>query len=397
MARHRILRIVTYNVLSLIQIGRSQEISTVLDDAHCLMLQGTRRRHHDGPVTISRAGDHMVYDWGFGRSSFVTRAAGVQLRVHRRVARPCDIAAIHSPPPVLQGRGGAVRVRHPAADLLFVTLYVAPRYGNAAHDAVYMKGTRELFGWLHGVLDNAPARTTVFLGMDLNDTLGIPPGGITDASGVGSLHPAPEHFAAGLLRNTLDKYDLAAYNTYSDGSDTYYGVGKRSRIDYICGPRGLLSSLRGARVLRRQGRSLQMINCRRPMDHYPVEVIVDYELNCATAVDPDGFDPAALVRAALSCTARRPFIAAVEEHMAQHHDEWRDEATRLGIDQAWDNLVADLRGVARRFFPRQRAAAPPPSRRAEVRALLTERAALRHRLANSDELDAITEEIRDCA
>lgn len=180
-------RLLSYNVPSLVQIGRSRDIAAALHNHHGIMLQGTRQRCRDTPVTMSKVGSHHVFDWGYGKSPFVTRAAGVQLRVHTKLAKIGEVVAVHSPPDVLQGRGGAIRLRTPVADMLLVTLYVAPRYNATAEEMTYTKGTKALFAWLAETLALMPARTSIFLGMDLNDALGVAPEGHEQDHCVGPL------------------------------------------------------------------------------------------------------------------------------------------------------------------------------------------------------------------
>lgn len=151
MPQCRLLRTVMYHVLSLIQSGMSMDVLRVLHGAQGVLLQIMRRRSYAASVTTSREGDRIVFDWRSGRSPCVTRAAGVQVRIHQGPTRLQHIAGVFSPPPVLQGCAGAVRLRTPAADLLLVSLYVALQSHTDTQVVVYDKDTRALFTCMAGL------------------------------------------------------------------------------------------------------------------------------------------------------------------------------------------------------------------------------------------------------
>ena len=122
------MRIVSFNCCSLIHSGRTLELHDELGRSHVriLGLQGTRLPHHgDVPVLVSSVGGYRFFSWGFGRGKFTNRACGVSISVVTEVAH--GVVAVYSPPPCIQGRAGAIRIKDSFSDVVIINLYLDPK------------------------------------------------------------------------------------------------------------------------------------------------------------------------------------------------------------------------------------------------------------------------------
>eukprot|EP00972_Heterocapsa_arctica_P045950 6779927-Heterocapsa_arctica.AAC.1 len=82
-----------------------------------------------------------------------------------------DVVNTWSPPPSLQGRGGAARIRSRHGDVTIVALYFPPRVTAAKDTGAYRKTVDALINWAREVILQVPMRSMVALGCDLNDNL----------------------------------------------------------------------------------------------------------------------------------------------------------------------------------------------------------------------------------
>ena len=154
--RHRSdrLLILFYNVLSLVQAARSDEISSVYGKAHVLMLAGTRlqRKRHDTECTVTVNHAHMVFNWGYAAGAFTNKSAGVQIRVRADLFRAQHIRRLWATKPCIQGRAGAVRLVSGRFDLTCIVAYFPPFPNEVDKQAVYHKTIHVLLEWLKEVL-----------------------------------------------------------------------------------------------------------------------------------------------------------------------------------------------------------------------------------------------------
>ena len=76
------MKIVTHNILSLIQSGRTQEVHLEYQRSrvHAVRLQGTRlRAHPDLLVSRSSVSGFEMFSWGYGKGKHTNRACGVSI------------------------------------------------------------------------------------------------------------------------------------------------------------------------------------------------------------------------------------------------------------------------------------------------------------------------------
>ena len=268
------MNLITYNACSMIQPARALLLAETLFFAHIICIQGTRCRappDAEGPV-LRREPPFVILDWGYGRGAHTNKAAGVQIWLRSPWFRPCHFHQIYTPPPSLRGRGGAVRLRSGRFDMLILNIYPPPRTAAANQQKVYTATLKSLFDWASSVLRQQPARTAIFIAMDLNDTLGVPTTASAQADRqVGRVAPDPEHAPAAHVRQILLEFDLCIPSTFiGRGEPTYFGQTSCSRIDFWAAPAGLLHDCERVKVLGSEGTKLQLANCQKKIDHYPL-------------------------------------------------------------------------------------------------------------------------------
>ena len=104
---------------------------------------------HNTDVIVNSSGTRDVYSWGYGRlwqGQYTNSHAGVQFCLHKRFFARKSAARILSPPSTLQGRAGAVRIKHGRVDFCFIVCDFHPSsplsYPKRVNDA--------LSAWLDG-------------------------------------------------------------------------------------------------------------------------------------------------------------------------------------------------------------------------------------------------------
>ncbi|CAE8639588.1 unnamed protein product [Polarella glacialis] len=185
------------------------------------------------------------------------------------------VKQFYNPPPILQGRGGAIRVRTRWLDYCFLAGYAPNRPTNYRE----RQAVDTWYNWIDEVLAKLPARCVPVLLADWNAHLewkvkeALP---IATAE-IGIEGSARENYNGTQLRSLLQRHHLFAVNTFSgwpNGSDTgpsYYSPGgATSRIDYICVPQSSRADVTSCRVWRATGHELQLARTAKLCDHCPV-------------------------------------------------------------------------------------------------------------------------------
>ena len=374
------MRIVSYNCMSAVEASRIQDFTEHLQIAQVLCLQGTRFRINS-PYIGCRHDNFFAIWWGYGRGTHTSRSTGCSTCINNRFRKERDIAGIFFPPKTLSGRGGAVRLRHCAADVVVMNLFFPSRVVSGKGVQLYKTAVDEPQHWAREAPFLTKARSSIFVCLDLNDKLGLPaPGEASQA--VGLLALGDEGYAAQGFRRLLNEFDLAAFNTWSGGQATYFGFNQReSRIDFVCGPRQKLPLCKNVPVLMMQGRKLQTVNSSSKFDHYPVMLNVEYRLEFSSIVQDQhtAWDRDTPVAAAISKTASREgFLAAGEQMCLEKKAEWMKLEAGDSVDLAWESFIDDLKKVALTFFENNKDSTCDLRKlRREIRTLLRERAELR--------------------
>ena len=129
--RGSLLRVVSYNPMSLIQSRRALDISEELS-ADLIGLQGTRSRFVPRPgvgdrYTVRRHPRHWELSWGWQNTRHSNRSAGCSIFVKTRRWRKRDLCQVYSTPAVLQGRVGGARLRTGRSDVAMLVAYFPPK------------------------------------------------------------------------------------------------------------------------------------------------------------------------------------------------------------------------------------------------------------------------------
>ena len=239
--------VATYNPLSLGGAGRSREVSLAFKHTAIVGLPGTQIRAPAGELAMSRSEDcHHHVQFGWQRGPMTNKSAGCSIYLNKRYFKAENIRKVMTPPPVLAGRGGAIRLSSGWFDYTVIVAYFPPRPQLKALQAAYQKTVTLLRRWIDKILSEAPARSTPLLFTDLNDTTAIPAAG-THVEGseraIGTVRGEDEHFAATSMRELTTLHHMSLVNTFMSGNDTYFAYNKSSRIDYIAVPQNLMESV----------------------------------------------------------------------------------------------------------------------------------------------------------
>ena len=115
--------IISYNPLSMLQSGRSDDIFKVFKYAIIIALSGTRQRMMGGkPFQYIATHNRHRFLFGYGQRS--NKHAGCEISICRNRYRQKDVVGIAWPTdPTLAGRAGVIRVRTKAQDLAILCVY----------------------------------------------------------------------------------------------------------------------------------------------------------------------------------------------------------------------------------------------------------------------------------
>ena len=136
-----------------------------------IALPGTHTRQQDSskPCIMQSVGKHRFHCWGSGKGAHVNESCGVTLGIKHRSFPERSVVRIFSPPPELQGGGGAVRIKRGDADITPIVVYV-PTEPNSRKDQAASKA---IWQWVHELLSSLPSRTVPVLLLDANGKTGL--------------------------------------------------------------------------------------------------------------------------------------------------------------------------------------------------------------------------------
>lgn len=117
-------RVLSYNVMSLRQAGRVNDLAKVLRRKGCLCLQGTREPAGDQPVAYR--GGLGFHQFSSGYSKVSNKHAGVAIFVSDRVPLECVSSVAWPTELPLRGRALALRIKTTQSVIVFVSAYVPP-------------------------------------------------------------------------------------------------------------------------------------------------------------------------------------------------------------------------------------------------------------------------------
>ena len=242
--RGSLLRVVSYNPMSLIQGRRAVDISEELS-ADLIGLQGTRSRFVPRPgivdrYTVRRHTRHWELSWGWQNTRHSNRSAGCSIYVKTKRWRERDLCQVYSTPAVLQGRVGVARLRTGRSDVAMLVAYFPPKPSQQKEWKAYQHTCEAICDWLIETLSLVPTRCTPFVATDLNTQLGIEAGRHEPRwiPEVGTRGATLEDETATMFRNVLKQHRLIAINTHTlmtgTLSTTHLAVGGRALISCVC-------------------------------------------------------------------------------------------------------------------------------------------------------------------
>ena len=214
--RGSLLRVVSYNPMSLIQSRRALDISEELS-ADLIGLQGTRSRFVPRPgvadrYTVRRHPRHWELSWGWQNTR---HSNGCSILVKTKRWRERDVCQVYSTPAVLQGRVGGARLRTGRSDVAMLVVYFPPK---PSQQKEWQHTCEAICDWLIETLSSVPTRCTPFVATDLNTQLGIEAGRHEPrwTPEVGTRGAKIEDETATMFRNVLKQHRLIATNTHFD-------------------------------------------------------------------------------------------------------------------------------------------------------------------------------------
>ena len=125
----------------------------------------------------------------------------------RYVVRPFD------DPPKLQGRTGAIRLRHQQGDVTAIVMYWPPKPHDASGRVTCAETLHGLAGWLRKTLRDTK-RSTPCIMTDVNDRMGVPRNDTENQAVTRDFLPEKKWLAASLLRDIVQEEGMAVINTF---------------------------------------------------------------------------------------------------------------------------------------------------------------------------------------
>ena len=335
-----------FNPLSCNRIDRLEEISRSFSNYDVATLSGTQKCGNNGEIPIEQTQHHHVLHWGCSKGKHSNHSAGCSILLSKRKFRQQHMHQIYHAPPQMQGRVAAIRLRSGRFDILVMCLYFPPKPWDKQEWSKYSSTCKAILEWMDKVLSETPTRCSPFLCTDLNDCL---------KTQVGQQCVAPhakgnQRETGRELQNLLAKHDMMAVNTFTDPSATYVGEKWESMIDFVCMATGMASNLVSCRVCHKQAKQLQAINTKKFRDHKPIELRVNYILECVPHVFEQEFDKEKLVQGLQTAKIKADFIHEVENKLMQHGPTLQEEQSYGCPDRGWDHLVDIVRECALNKF-----------------------------------------------
>ena len=166
------LRLCVYNPLSAGDKcpGRREQIFREMKAAHVVVLTGAKLRlgKNGSPDAGQGMDGFRLFNWGYGNGRATNRHAGLTIGLSTSMFRASGVKQIISPPAMLQGRGGGLRIKTKKLDMLVIGIYPPPAVGPHAKWA-----SSKVFEWAGKELGRAPERCATVLGGDLNAHVGL--------------------------------------------------------------------------------------------------------------------------------------------------------------------------------------------------------------------------------
>ena len=220
-----IFRVLHYNPLSANQL-RLEEILRATRNFSIVGLVATQRRAPVGlEIGSSRQFGCTIVEAGWARAPLSNKSSGVLLALRK----PFTTEHIHqtwTPPPSLQGRALAARLKGGFFDLFVCCMYLPPRPQTASKRGGYQRTVEALLEWLDERLSEQKHRTTPIVLMDASDGIGLELRAgrycSVETQCIAAAGARREHAAAKRLRETMEKHHMRATSAEM-GGPTWFG------------------------------------------------------------------------------------------------------------------------------------------------------------------------------
>lgn len=387
----RLLRVGLYNPMTVSYMDRFEDVSATLSGADIVLLLGTQRRAPPGlDIDQFTAPAHRGLSWGHGRWKYSNKPAGVAILTNQKRLPAENVVKYWTPGASIRGRAGAARWKTRQLDVTCIVAYYPPRGSLSAED---MQGAVVgITRFIDDVLREAPRRSAVVLGMDLNDQIGLEDNGerLVDYEGIGPHGRGAQHAAGDAVVQLARRRSLAFVTTYYRLGPTYFGNnGARTRIDHILLPGEFMQGVRSAAHSRKAMAQLQHVKSLAPRDHCPAFVEVALFFSGGGCRSTEGervrLDRPALLRAITTGEGRAEYYEALQRSLVEQasDEEWKEAQQEPTPDTMWAKFCAAVCAAAAQTFPKQPEADKQYSDdRAERLRLLAERRQLRIEKAN---------------
>ena len=232
-----IFRVLHYNPLSANQL-RLEEKLRATRNFSIVGLVATQRRAPVGlEISSSRHFGCTIVEAGWARAPLSNKSSGVLLALRK----PFTTEHIHqtwTPPPSLQGRALAARLKGGFFDLFVCCMYLPPRPQTASKRGGYQRTVEALLEWLDERLSEQKHRTTPIVLMDANDGIGLELRAgryrSVETQCIAAAGARREHAAVKRLREIMEKHHMRATSAELGGPTWFGSEGQSSLIDYVC-------------------------------------------------------------------------------------------------------------------------------------------------------------------
>ena len=381
-------RIITYNPLTILSPGRSVLIEQQLAKIDVVIMPGTRVKMNTligTPWSTCETEKSAIIDWGYARGApFANRACGVRIMMRKDRHKLAHIRQIWSPPPAVQGRGGALRLKSSTHDFTVLAIYFPVRANLASEQKRYRDAVSIMLKWMDTVLlqvRTSARRSIVIIAGDLNDELKC----------------NDEKYTASKFRALCTKYDMMIPTEKYKAGPTYFGHnGSSSSIDVIAIAEERAVGIASCIVHQHHGKRLHAINTALPMDHYPVQLTVKWHYAAPARTFKTRIDRAALVREVMVGEQRVAVISHLEGRMSEVLGKYQEHEFGTA-DGIWQDIVAALKDTMEKFFSGSltKQDTAYQDKQNERRKLAKQYADIKGRIEPDDDMDEIREQLKE--
>ena len=358
------MRVVVWNPMSA-KRDRQEEIDEVMNFADVIVLTGTATKATKELQVLSTKNFHILpCGWQKQPGSMSNKSCGITFMFRKKRISRQHIRKVWLPQKAVWGRAAFVRIKSSQFDVTVGGFYFPPRGGVGYDTGKIETITRMLCEFVGATLAELPQRTSLIMGGDVNDGMGMERVGDylqpVDSCSLGDFGRSEEHYAATHLRQVLEASGVVVLSTYWACGPTYYGhlPNRSSIIDYICVWSWMLPNINKCCLLNRLSRKLQIIPSKRPRDHIAMMVDYNHQLNYeGSEHQHTKWNYVEMSRAMESEQDAEPFRAAVEARISQRWDEegiWpkdgHSHALKNNHEDNWMKLVDTVGEVAKEMF-----------------------------------------------